>query len=320
MDEHELVTKLKQIATEIGKIPTRAEFSARVKGADYFLKKMGGYAIVLQAAGLETYDQRRATEKITNKIFAKNIEAHLSSYSAPKRLQEANWPKIAVMGDLHEPFSHKGVKEAFTQFCKEYQPEYVVQIGDSIDAYAHSKFPVSPNVFTPKQEEELARKNLEVFWQGVKEACPSAKCIMLLGNHAIRPLKRVLENVPSIEHWAEKYLAELLTFSGVETVLDPREEYLISEIAFIHGFRGGQGVHRDHLMRNTVLGHTHLGSCTYRNLRNITLWELNAGFAADPLSKGLTYTPTKTTGWTLGWGYIDQWGPRFIPYYDSVFK
>jgi hypothetical protein len=320
MELHDIVAAVKALALELGKTPTRLEFESRVSGGHYALKKIGGYTIVLKAAGLDTYDERRIGNraKITNDIFQKNLEAHLEAYEPVRRPPQTPWPKIAVMGDLHEPFGHAGVKQAFKQFVAEMKPDWIVQVGDAVDMYAHSKFPSSPNVYTPKQEEELARKNLEVFWKGCQEAAPKAKCVMLLGNHAVRPIKRVLESVPSLEHWAEAYLKNLLAFPGVETVMDPREEYMIADIAFIHGFKGGLGVHRDHLMRNTVLGHLHVGSVTFRNLRDTTLWELNAGFAADPHSKGLTYTPSKTTGWTLGFGYIDKHGPRFIPYRDEA--
>lgn len=317
MDSHELVVALKQLALELGRVPTRSELESSLRGGKHWLTRLfGTYAALLQAAGMETYDERRAPKKtrITDAIFHKDLEQHLERVQTKDKPASTPWPRIAILGDLHEPFSHAGVKQAFVAFVAETQPEYVIQVGDCVDAYSHGKFPRSHNVFTPKQEEELARKNLEDFWAAIRKAAPNAKCIMLLGNHAVRPLKRVLESVPSIEHWAEKYLEELLSFEGVETIMDPREEYMIADIAFIHGFRGGQGVHRDFLMRNTVLGHLHTGNVSFRNYRDETLFELNAGYAADPFSKGLTYTPTKTTGWTLGWGAIDERGPRFIPY------
>lgn len=313
------------LSGELGRAPTRSEFTARFKGGDYAIRcHFRTYACLLQAAGLETYDQRRGGTRITNEIFRRDIVEHLSEYTPREIPKQAKaWPRIAIMGDLHEPFSHAGCKEAFFDFLR-YQvatnqaPEYIIQVGDAIDAYSWSKHPRSHNVFTPKEEERLARENLAKFWQTVREIVPAAKCVMLLGNHAVRPIKRALEVLPSAEHWVEAYLKELLTFEGVETIMDPREEYAVADIAFVHGWKGGQGNHMMHLHRNTVLGHLHVGNCTFRNIRapgsGGLLFELNVGHCSDEFSSGLSYTPSRTTGWTLGFGWIDAFGPRFIPY------
>lgn len=51
---------------------------------------------------------------------------------------------------------------------------------------------------------------------------------------------------------------------------------------------------------------------SFKRIGGKTLYELNAGYLGDPESKALSYTPTKITNWTLGWGYIDEDGPRFV--------
>lgn len=55
------------------------------------------------------------------------------------------------------------------------------------------------------------------------------------------------------------------------------------------------------------------GGVVFRKIRGQTLWELNAGYMADPHAKGLTYTPQRITHWTEGLGWTDEYGPRFIP-------
>ena len=310
---HELVASLKEITLELGRSPTRAEFEQRVHGAYGKLRVVGGFAVVQKAAGINPYVTRRFP-KLTNQIFEKDIAEHLTQYQPRELPAKAIWPKIAVLGDLHEPFSHAKLKEAFVAFCAENQPDWIVQVGDAVDFYSHSKFPRSHNIFTPKEEEQLARKNLERLWADLSKAAPKAKRVMLVGNHGIRPIKRVLESVPTIEHWAEKYLTDYLTFENVHTVMDTREEYMIADICFIHGFKSGLGAHRDHILSNVVCGHTHTGGASFRSFRGRTFWELNAGLAGDVEAPGLTYTATRTTGWTLGWAWIDKHGPRFIPY------
>jgi len=312
-DIHSLVQALKELAAELGETPTRAQFEQKVVGAHSALAKLGGYCVILQAAGLESVGTNK-NRNITNAVFERSLERHLEAHEPRKLKPRTAWPKIAVLGDMHEPFAHTKCKQAFIAFCKEMQPEYVVQIGDAVDFFGHSKWPASKNIYKPKEEEAIARANLEKFWAEIRKAVPKAKCIMLLGNHAVRPLKRILETTPSLEHWIEQYLESYLKFEGVETVMDTREEYTLSDVVFIHGYKSQLGQHRDHLLQNTVCGHTHRGGVSFRSFRAQTMFELNVGHCSDEAAKAMTYTPTKTTGWTLGWGWIDRWGPRFIPF------
>lgn len=318
MDAHELSCRLKALALELGRTPSRDEFVKGIpNGRTHVTKAFDSYAVMLEACGLES-PKRQKNQRITNEVFNVDIERHLEEYAESQKqdtpIIREPWPKIAIAGDLHEPFSEPKVKKAFVDFVKEMQPDHVVQVGDAFDALAHAKFPKSLNVYTPKEEERIARENLERFWSDIQAVAPHAKCIQLVGNHCLRGLKRVLEAVPSVEHWAQKYFEQLMAFPNVTTVLDAREEYDIAGIKFIHGYRSQHGSHRDFMLQNVVLGHLHVGSVTYRNIRGQTLWELNAGYMANPNSKGLSYTAQKTVNWTQGWGYIDRWGPRFIPW------
>lgn len=89
-------------------------------------------------------------------------------------------------------------------------------MGDLLDMYSHSKFPKSQNVYTPKDEEEAGIKKARELWAAIRKASPNSKCVGLLGNHDIRPLKRTLESAPQLEHWIEKYFKDLMQFDGVE--------------------------------------------------------------------------------------------------------
>lgn len=317
IDQHQIIQMLQNMVIELGYTPIMKEFAKTFKnGQDKIYDHFGSYSTLCHAAGVDTPVMSK--KKINNDVFKVDIEKHLTAYQEKPQYEpitpRKKYPKIAIMGDMHEPFGHEKLKADFVSFVRVHQPDYVIQVGDSMDAYAHAKFPKSHNIFTPKEEERIARKNLEQFWSEVRKAAPNAKCIGLLGNHCIRALKRVLESVPSIEHWAEAYLKELMTFDGVETIFDSTQEYIIDDIAFLHGYRSQIGEHRDYMLMNAVCGHIHLGGVSYRHIKGQTLWELNAGLAGDPMAKGLSYRPQKMFKWTLGWGYIDEWGPRFIPF------
>lgn len=313
-DLHEIVSLIKELNAEYGRPPLRMELESA--GASKWTIQTIGFEKLMTAANLEPisradfYAHKR--EKITNEIFRKDIEQVISDYIPRIPLSNITFPKILCIGDTHFPFIHKPSLETLYKFAKENQPEYIIQMGDSVDFYSHSKFPRSHNEFTPQQEEQLAREMLAEMWKNLNEICPDSKKYQILGNHCVRPLKRVLESVPSVEHWLEKYLQDYFTFDGVETIFDMRSDLEIAGIVFTHGFLGSEGKHRDYYLKNVVIGHLHKGWVQYRRFHDRTYWELCAGFLGDPNAKGLTYTPSKASNYQLGFGYIDQYGPRFV--------
>jgi predicted phosphodiesterase len=315
MDQHQTLCALKTLALELGRTPTRYEFETRFAGGKYALERhFRTFAALLQAAGMETYRERQNKDKIGNEVFERSIERVIQDYQPRELPKPSLWPKLLVISDIHWPFSHKKVIERFYDRVAEFQPEIVVLNGDAWDMYSHSKFARSHNQFTPREEHSLARSENENFWSSVQRLAPNVKCFQLLGNHDVRPLKRVLEAYPEAEDWVEKGLREAFTFTGVETFYDPRQELFLGEdIAVFHGYRSGLGAHRDFTLMNCINGHTHLGGVSFRQIQGRTLWELNSGLAGDPEAKGLTYTPQRITKWTLGFGEVDHLGPRFIP-------
>jgi hypothetical protein len=311
-ESHILVSALKDLALELGRTPLKKEFNDRLRNADRrVIASFGSYTALVQASGLEV--SKHNTKKIDNTIFERDIESHLEKYEPREDKTKSPYPTIASISDIHFPFENQRVLDAFYRFIEKHQPEYVICNGDSVDNYSHTRFPRSHNVFTPREEQALARKKLEELWAEIKKACPQSKYLLMLGNHCARPLKQVLDNYPEAEDWIREALMKQFTFEGVQTVMDPREEYMIGDIMIHHGYRTGLGAHRDYTLYNAIIGHTHLGGVTFKRLRGQTLWELNSGYAGDPEAKGLTYTSQKITHWTPGFGMVHEDGPRFIP-------
>jgi predicted phosphodiesterase len=312
-DIHEIVRLVKELNLDYGRPPLRQELESA--NVSRHVIQTHGFDKILAMAGLEPISRKELgefkREKITNEIFKKSIYQQIQEH-IPKKIESKENPKILCIGDIHFPFVHKQALEKLYEFCKENKPDYIVQMGDSVDFYSHSKFPRSHNEFTPQEEENMAREMLSEMWSQLTLISPSAKKYQILGNHCARPLKRVLESAPTLEHWVQKYFKEYFTFDGVETIFDHREELEINGIVFTHGFLGQEGKHRDFYLKNTVIGHLHKGWVQYRRFHNQTFWELCAGFLGDPEAKGLTYTPSKASNYQLGFGYIDKYGPRFI--------
>ena len=222
---------------------------------------------------------------------------------------------VFAVGDLHFPITDKIALRTVIKQIKNEQPDVVVQMGDLFDRYAGSKFPRSLNIWTPQHEEMLSVSLAEKFWQDVQAAAPRATCYQLMGNHDIRPLKKVIEKSPEFEHVAQGYLQEIYTFPGVHTVYDPREELIINNDFYMHGYLTKPGAHvRKNLNRNIIVGHSHYGYVLPLSIEGKVLWELNVGYLGDRHHKCLSYTAQKRmTNWTLGSGRVDELGPRFVP-------
>lgn len=307
---HDLVTALKDISLELGRVPSRAEFEARVKGGRYRLQQVfGTYSALIAAAGLTI---ATGPERARSAFMSRDLVDHLESrVETIPRAHRVDAP-ILVIGDTHFPFAHKEAIAWIYQVAKKLKPKAIVQIGDLYDLLAWSAFPKSMNTYTPKQEIELARSHAEEFWTSLRKASPDAKCFQLIGNHDVRPMKRLLENAPALEVFI--HFDPWFEFDGVETIKDSREELVLNDVVFIHGHKAKLGAHRDFMSQNVVVGHSHTGGVVFRALKDRIVWELNAGFVGDAGSKAFTYTPQKTVSWTLGVGVIDALGPRFVPF------
>lgn len=222
--------------------------------------------------------------------------------------------KILVIGDVHAPWVSKPCLEFIFKMVKSFQPKYIVQVGDAVDFYSASRFPRS-HFITPAEEYIEARKTLEDIFHYLKRIAPKSEIHLLKGNHCDRVIKRTKEVSPEQEHFVLKGLKEFFTFTDVITHHDSREEFVIDDILFTHGFLSGLGKHAQYYQRKVVCGHTHKGGTFFEQTYDgRTIWELNAGYCADPISKVMSYMPTKYSRSTLGFGMITNGFPQFVPF------
>lgn len=198
-------------------------------------------------------------------------------------------------------------------YCHQWKPERIIQVGDLRDWYSASKFSRRVNLFTPKEEDTQATFYSNVMWESLNKWCPNAEKYQLLGNHCVRPIKRIGELAPEFEEDYIPLLHERYTFDGVKTIYDPREELDLDGVRYVHGYRSKLGDHAAFNRMPVVCGHSHRGGVVTLNLADEIIWELNAGYLADATHPALSYTmQKKATNWTLGFGLIDSDGPRFI--------
>lgn len=238
------------------------------------------------------------------------------------------WPKdkiIIAVGDLHQPF----VSWPWLQWLidtiitpNKRRIYAVVQMGDLYDMFAYTKFPARKDM-SAKDELEFGRQNAEVFWTRVQKACGyKTKYFQLLGNHDIRPPKRMLEQFPEgLAYFKDD--VSLWEFRGVESYLDTKEPLEILGWLYTHGHtKNGKHSEAVHF-QNVVTAHTHTGGlwCYRFHRQNETqiVTELGCGYGANPFAPELIYRPlTKYFKWTHGVGIIDGYGGRFVPYNGEI--
>lgn len=221
-------------------------------------------------------------------------------------------PSVFILGDCHFPEANQKALKWSYGLIRQLKPDYVVQIGDLYDNFNLSKYAKSLDYMTPVEEMALARKQADEMWRQVKKAAPKTKCVQILGNHDTRGMKRMLEKAPEMEGLVD--WKAVFTFPGVKTYLDEKEEVIIGGIIFTHGYKR-MGEHARFNQCSTVHGHTHHAGVQYFQNLNGVYWELDVGFLGDVDSSVFTYrNQRKLHGWTVGCGWVDENGPRFLSY------
>jgi predicted MPP superfamily phosphohydrolase len=229
---------------------------------------------------------------------------------------------IIALGDMHCPFLHWPCFIFALDFIKanKQRIKAIIQLGDLYDLFSYSKFP-KRLIMTPRQECFEARSQAEEVWELINKAAPRAKKYQLLGNHDERLAKRVVENMPELDHLV-KY-NEIYEFKGVKTIQSAKEDLIIDNWHFTHGHTK-EGNHIQAVdFNNVCLGHTHRGGTWSKRLHRRKdpkiLTELNAGFMGDPFHDALIYRPMmRYFTWTWGFAVIDNFGGRFIPFTKGV--
>lgn len=239
-----------------------------------------------------------------------NKSTGLNAIPLDQIVKSGDFKKIFVIGDCHFPYASWNIIDQCIEIIKDFRPDFVIQVGDLYDMFAQSKFPKMKFV-NPKDEFDQGRTEAEEMWYKVNKAYKSAKKIQLLGNHDARPYLRMAEKSPELAPFIN--LDKPFEFDNVETFLDPTEEVIIGGVVFQHGYRLKLGDQLNFNLIHTVGGHTHRGGTWFRTIRQNLIWELNAGYVANPFHDALKYTPQRWINWTWGCGLIDRHGPRFIP-------
>lgn len=221
---------------------------------------------------------------------------------------------VLIVGDVHFPWHSRKTLWAIYRHAAKLKPDVIIQIGDLLDLFSFSKFPRTHNIYTPAQELKYGRGEAENFWSSLQKACPKARCIQLFGNHENRAVKKTITDAPELESFVKDGMHSLMRFDGVETMDDSREVLKIDDVYYNHGYLLQPGAHARAFLENVVVGHTHFGCVVPVKLETKLIWELNVGYAANRHAVPMSYGQQRRfSRWTLGFGWVDHLGPRFIP-------
>jgi hypothetical protein len=267
-DGHDLVCAVKELALELRRTPTRREFCGKTRGGEYKITKFGGYTALLQAAGLETYDDRRCTvPDPTAKREAKLVRAYRALCSKREQIQgffrstldlaemferAGNPPvlKVSAQPDTHAKYRDVPAFNCYLAFLRVYQPHVHLIMGDFVDCEGLSHWPedsLEPRRIVP--EMKLARALL----QEIVDATPSASSrLFITGNHeawidqAFTKMPELFDGLAELD--IEISLKTLLGLPKFGYELFPLNEIVqIGKAHFTHGLYTGDNHAKKHL-------------------------------------------------------------------------
>jgi predicted phosphodiesterase len=222
-----------------------------------------------------------------------------------------NYRKLLGVGDCHFPYSSDSAVRDLLRYIKAEKPDMIVQVGDLYDQYAFSRYGKSLNKDTPNAEMERGKRKAAEMWREI--VATGATCIQLRGNHDVRLAKRIAEKLPEATDFFDD--SRLFDFPKVQVAKNDRDPMPIrlcgEKVLLHHGFLSKTGDHVKYFRENVILGHTHRGHTHFERMGKRVLWELNCGFMGDEKSHVFGYGAAPHR-WTLGWGVVDENGPRFI--------
>lgn len=217
--------------------------------------------------------------------------------------------KEVVLGipDLQTPFEHKHSFDFLDAVKKKYRPTKIVNIGDSMDAHALSRWVTDPDGMGPADEYKAAIEKLKVMYAIFPEG------VEVISNHNERLAKRAYgAGIPSL--FLKRY-EEIMQYPPGWSIAP---HVKIDSVIYEHGHtQGGQYAARNlayHNGQSTVIGHHHsYAGIQYIATRSKMWWGMNIGCLIDLGAYAFKYAAEQKFKPTLGCGIIDRGVPMFIP-------
>ncbi len=214
---------------------------------------------------------------------------------------------ILIISDQHFPYAHPDILP-FLKACKKaFEPDYIVNIGDEVDAHALSFHDSDPDLPSASDELRLARQQLKPLFKLFPEmtVVESNHGSMIyrkakhfgLPRDYIRSYREVLQ-APQGWDWTD------------ELVLDTNA----GPVMFRHQFKKNPLIFAQQMAMSVVQGHFHESfDVQYVSTPNKLLWAMTVGCLIDKHALAFAYNKTNTKRPIIGVGVILKGLPYLIP-------
>jgi predicted phosphodiesterase len=207
--------------------------------------------------------------------------------------------RVIVFSDAHFTDTTTTAFKALLLMIKTFQPEVIINNGDSFDGQVLSRFPSINFDQKPTVLEELnaCRYHLDEIEKVRPAGC---RLIWTLGNHDMRYESWLVNKVPEysgVDGFSLKY-----HFPNWETCWS----FWIGENTVVkHRYKGGRTAGYSNLVgaggsTNIITGHTHVLCCSPITGYQGTFWGVQTGCLADPMSSTFEYCEDGPKDWRSG--------------------
>ena len=260
-----LLQKLKALASDLGRVPTRDEF--RKEHGEAYSRHFGGFTPFLHAAGFEPLKTKKEKKLAfvwkrkqieSFKVHELDLDALFQKHGNPEIL------RVTAQPDTHMKHRDHQAVDAMMSFLEWFSPHLHIIGGDLLDADGISHWPqndLQPRSFIPEVVE--ARKHLDAL---KSKLCASGDILYIEGNHEDWIRQAMVAKMPEFFFGLAELgllpdLSSLLELEARGIPLIPVNQILkIGKLHFTHGLFTGPSAPKKHL--NLVKGniyyfHTH---------------------------------------------------------------
>lgn len=258
-----LLQKLKALASDLGRVPTRDEF--RDEHGESFKRVFGGFTPMLQAAGLEPNKKEKAPKFKFIKRHIESFKVHeLSLYELFEKHGNPEVLRITAQPDTHMKHRDEAALGAMMNFLDHFRPHLHIIGGDLLDADGISHWPANalgPRRFIPEVKD--ARRFLDAL---KSKLCASGDIVYIEGNHEDWIRQAMVARMPEFFDGLDELglmpdLSGLLQLPERGIPLIPVNEiFKVGKLHFTHGLFTGPSAPKKHLSLikgNIYYFHTH---------------------------------------------------------------
>lgn len=214
---------------------------------------------------------------------------------------------ILIIGDLHAPVYHRDTVRFLTAVKAKFKPKKVVFTGDEINWESISFHTKNPDLPSPSDELEAARKSLQPFYK----LFPVAN--ILESNHGSLVMRKAISaGLPSAV--IRGYQEILGAPHGWQWNFDLTLSTDLGKIYFHHGKSSSIEKLSKSMAMSAVQGHYHSRFYISYWASPIGLfWDANAGAFADHKHLAMDYAKNSIAKSIMGCIFVDRGIPQLVP-------